>query len=352
MKNDEQKQVHKDIFEKRMDRRDFIQQTTKIAGVTFGLSLINPLGSVPVRAESVVAKSRVSVSLSNKKPSFQFGLVADAQYADIDSKGTRFYRASLDKLTEAVKTFNEHDLKFTVQLGDLIDRNESSFSKILPIYNKVNGPKYHVLGNHDYAMDAKSVANLLGMQNFYYDFGYDGWRFIVIDTNDLSTYANPIDSEKYRQSQNIYEVLKWSGAENAQTWNGGVGSDQMTWLRDVLKKSAQAGEKVVVIGHAPISPLNVHNAWNDEALVKELESAGNVAAYFNGHNHAGNYAEKNGIHYVNFKGMVETADTNAFSIVRVYHDRLEIKGFDREENRVLKIKQKRKTAIAKMVYHA
>lgn len=335
------------IFEKGMDRRQFLEKTTKLAGVSFGLAMISPLTSLPVKAES-----GASVHLSKDKPSFQFGLVADAQYADIETKGTRYYRASLEKLTEAVNTFNEHELTFTIQLGDLIDKNESSFSKILPIYNEVNGPKYHVLGNHDYAMDAKSVANLLEMPHFYYDFGYDGWRFIVIDTNDLSTYANPVGSEKYEKSQNIYEVLKWSGADNAQTWNGGVSSAQMNWLRDVLGRSAQAGEKVIVIGHSPISPLNVHNAWNDEALVKELEAAGNVIAYFNGHNHAGNYAEKNGIHYVNFKGMVETADTNAYSIVRVHPNRLEIKGYGREQNRVLKFDEKRIAANTNMLQHA
>ena len=67
-----------------------------------------------------------------------------------------------------------------------------------------------------------------------------------------------------------------------------------------------------------------------DAVIQELEAAGNVVAYFNGHNHAGNYGVKNGIHYVNLKGMVETSDTTSFSIVRVFKDRLEVDGFGRE----------------------
>ena len=185
-------------------------------------------------------------------------------------------------------------------------------------------------------MDANKVANLLGMPNFYYDFSQQGMRFVVLDTNDLSLYANPVGSEKYQHAKTVLDVLNWTGADNAQSWNGGVDSVQMAWLQDVLSRSVKAQEKVVVIGHHPIAPLNMHNAWNDEALIKMLESAGNVVAYFNGHNHVGNYAEKNGIHYVNFKGMVETADTNAYSIIQVYPDRLEIKGYGREQNRVLK----------------
>jgi hypothetical protein len=52
-----------------------------------------------------------------------------------------------------------------------------------------------------------------------------------------------------------------------------------------------------------------------------------VIAYLNGHNHAGNYAERDGIHYVNFHGMVDTPDSSAFAVVEIAGDRLEIRGF-------------------------
>jgi predicted phosphodiesterase len=357
MKNDEQshekkKQMLEKVFDKEIDRRAFLLQTTKIAGVAIGLSLLNPLGSIPVWAAS--NDSDKSNGLSQEKPSFQFGLVADAQYADQDTPpgSTRYYRASIGKLADAVQTFNENDVTFTIHLGDTIDRVASNFSRILPIFNQLKGPKYNLLGNHDYAMDAKTVANVLGMPNFYYDFSYDGWRFVVLDTNDLSLYANPVGSEKYQHSKTALDVLSWSGADNAQSWNGGVDSVQMTWLQDVLSKSVKAGEKVVICGHHPVAPLNKHNAWNFQALVKVFESSGNVVAYFNGHNHDGNYAEKNGIYYVNFKGMVETPDTNAYAIIRVYPDRLEIKGYGREPNRVLKIGKESNTEVAKEMQHA
>jgi hypothetical protein len=63
----------------------------------------------------------------------------------------------------------------------------------------------------------------------------------------------------------------------------------------------------------------------------------NFVAYFNGHNHAGNYGETGGKHFLNFKGMVDTPDTTAYSIVEVYGDRIEVRGVGREENRTLKI---------------
>jgi len=54
-----------------------------------------------------------------------------------------------------------------------------------------------------------------------------------------------------------------------------------------------------------------------------------VKAYINGHNHKGKYGIKGGIHYLTCKGMVDS-ETTAYSIVRVYHDRLELSGYGRE----------------------
>ncbi|MBS4192626.1 metallophosphoesterase [Bacillus sp. FJAT-49705] len=288
-------------------------------------------------ALTAVSPSASALAKNDDKPKFEFGIVPDAQYCDCDANGTRYYRNSLDKLLEASQTFNREDVDFTVQLGDLIDRNISSFSSILPIYNTIEGPKFHVLGNHDFPVTTDQVVDILDMPNQYYDFKYKNWRFVVLDTNDLSLYANPVDSEKYQQAQAMYNSLKNNNEINAQTWNGGVSNEQLTWLRGVLDKAAQTNEKVVVFSHMPVYPKNEHNVWNDEAVINELEATGNVVAYFNGHNHAGNYAVKNGIHYVNLKGMVETADTNSYSVVRVYKDRLEVDGYGRETDRVLKI---------------
>jgi manganese-dependent ADP-ribose/CDP-alcohol diphosphatase len=288
-------------------------------------------------ALTAVIPANSTFAKSEEKPKFEFGIVPDIQYCDCNDNGTRFYRNSLDKLMEASQTLNQQDVDFTVQTGDLIDRNISSFSTILSYFNEIEGPKYHLLGNHDFPVTTDQVVDILNMPNQYYDFKYKNWRFISLDTNDLSLYANPADSEKYQQAQEMYNSLKENNEINAQTWNGGVSEEQLTWLRGVLDKAAQANEKVIVFSHMPVYPANEHNVWNDEAVIAELEAAGNVVAFFNGHNHAGNYGVKNGIHYLNLKGMVDTADTNAYSIVRVYKDRLEVDGFGRETDRILTI---------------
>ena len=100
-----------------------------------------------------------------------------------------FTYTSKEKLKKCVKHFNQEDLSFVIHLGDFIDRNFSSFDEILPIYNSLHAPGYHVLGNHDFEVAdeyKELVPKKLGMPSKYYDFKIKNWRFICLDGNDLS----------------------------------------------------------------------------------------------------------------------------------------------------------------------
>ncbi|MBN2632621.1 MAG: hypothetical protein JXR66_03630 [Bacteroidales bacterium] len=61
----------------------------------------------------------------------------------------------------------------------------------------------------------------------------------------------------------------------------------------------------------------------------------NIIAWFSGHNHAGNYGNFNMIHFVTFRGMVETAERNSFAVVEVYPNKIWIKGSGREKSQIL-----------------
>nr|WP_246225298.1 metallophosphoesterase [Pseudochelatococcus lubricantis] len=275
-------------------------------------------------------------------PLFRFGVVADPQYAPVppNASKTRFYANSLWKLSEAIETLNGEDLKFVVTLGDIIDRHWESFSAILPLYDKLKHEKLFLLGNHDFDVAGdylQSVVRTVGMPSAYYDFAGGGYRFIVLDGNDVSTFAPPKGDPRRELADKRLAELKAQGAANAQSWNGSLSDTQFQWLQDTIGKASAANEKVIVLNHYPVYPANEHNLWDADRVVDLVSNSGNVVAYFNGHNHAGNYGERNGKHFLNFKGMVDTPTTTAFAIVEVYSDRLEIKGFGREENRTLKI---------------
>ncbi|WP_309083110.1 metallophosphoesterase [Chelativorans sp.] len=275
-------------------------------------------------------------------PLFRFGIIADPQYAPFPPKpgGTRFYANSLWKLTDAIDTLNKQDLRFVATLGDIIDRHWDSFGDVLPLYDTLRHDRFFVLGNHDFEVGQdylRSVVRTVGMSKAYYDFAGGGYRFIVLDGNDVSLFAPPNGDPRLEIAAERLARLKEAGAENAQSWNGSLSDEQFAWLGDTLDKAKLAGERVIVLSHYPVYPKNMHNLWDSERIVELLTSHDHVVAFFNGHNHAGNYGEIGGKHFVNFRGMVETPAETAYSVVEIHEDRIEVIGFGREQSRSLKI---------------
>lgn len=274
--------------------------------------------------------------------SFRIGIISDPQFSPVPPNLTlnRFYGNSLWKMQEAIADLNKEELRFVATLGDIIDRSWESFGYILPMYDTLKHPKVYLLGNHDYEVGRdylRSVVRTVGMPSAYYDFSGGGWRFIVIDGNDVTTFAPPVGDPRREIAAERLAKLKATGAENAQSWNGSLSDAQFAWLRDTLDKARAANERVIVMGHYPLFPANIHNMWDAPKIVELLTSYDNFVAYFCGHNHAGNYGEIGGRHFMNFKGMVDTPTTTAYSVVEFHPDRLEIQGRGRETNRTLRI---------------
>lgn len=277
----------------------------------------------------------------DKTPLFSFGAIADCQYCDGDSERRR-YRLSPEKLQKCVDHLNTVELSFVVHLGDFIDKHWESFDVVVPIYQQLKAPHYHVLGNHDFSVaDDKKllVPERLGMPSRYHSFEREDWRFIIVDGNDLSLYAHPKGSERHKESVAVRETFE----KKPPHYNGGVGDGQIKWLRAEFKAAEATSQRVVLFCHFPIFPKNGHNLWNDSEVTELLAEYSHIIAWINGHNHAGNYGEKDGIHYLTLKGMVDTEETS-YAIIDVYSERLEVRGFGRESNRTLEIPRERQAA--------
>ena len=267
-----------------------------------------------------------------QQPLFSFGVMADVQYCDCDNAGTRHYRSSVRKLQAAVDTFNQKDIAFVVSLGDYIDRNFNSFDTLNQITSRLKVPLYHVIGNHDYSVETtyqEDVLQVLGLKERYYDFGKAGWRFIALDGNFVSIHGTPKDDKRHETAIAMLEALKEKEAPNAYDWNGAVGSEQLQWLKKKLAKAKKKNEKVILLCHFPLTPEDgAETLWDARQLRNLLKNKDHVFAYFNGHAHKERYLHDDGVHYFTFAGMVEE-ETNAFAIVHVYKDHLEIQGYDR-----------------------
>jgi len=130
-----------------------------------------------------------------------FGAIADCQYCDVVRTSGRRYALSNEKLASCVDALNQMDLAYTIHLGDFIDRDWKSFDVVGPIFERLQMPHYHVLGNHDFSVAdhlKKDVPSQMGMPSNYYDFSQDGWRYVILDGNDVSFHAYPKKSSLLR----------------------------------------------------------------------------------------------------------------------------------------------------------
>ncbi len=271
-------------------------------------------------------------------PLFSFGMISDIQYCDCDHEGSRYYRESLKKLTSCVNDLNSKNLSFVVSLGDLIDRDFTSYDRVFNILDQLNAPIYHVLGNHDFSVadqEKTAVPNKLGISDTYYDFAIGDWRFIVLNGCEISLFAPLENTKEYRRARLLYNQLKLNNAHNAIDWNGAISTDQFRWLKNNIKTSEEKGEKVIIFCHFPVYPKVVHNLWNYKTLLSFFSRKEHIVAYFSGHNHQGSYATLKHTHYLTLTAMVETPDKTAWCTVDVFNDRLEVTGFGREKSRVL-----------------
>lgn len=72
-----------------------------------------------------------------------------------------------------------------------------------------------------------------------------------------------------------------SSTPNAQAWNGGLGADQIAWLRKQLADAAAAGERVIVACHHPLAPGSapeMYLAWDHDKIRAILEEKPGVVA--------------------------------------------------------------------------
>lgn len=241
----------------------------------------------------------------------RFGLVTDLHYADREPANTRHYRDSLDKLAEAVAHMNGAELDFAVDLGDLKDQDEPPVEartqdylrRIEGAFKGFQGPRYHVLGNHD--MDSLSkdqfqaeIENTgIPMDQTFYSFDRKGLHGVVLDACHRSD-GTPYDHGDF----------DWTDAN--------VPAAQLDWLK---KDLAAAKGFAIVFAHQRLDgegKLFVKNAAEVRAV---LEESGKVLAVFQGHDHPGAYNLTNGIHYYTLKAMVEGPgkENNAYAVAEL-----------------------------------
>ncbi len=279
----------------------------------------------------------INATAQDDEPLIRFGLIADIQYADCDAAGSRFYRNSLQKLADCVDSLNLQKVAFTINLGDVIDRNFTGIDSVLIRLNRLENKVFNTTGNHDYSgvTDNQTLYDKLGMVSEYYAFKRQNWVFILLNTNEVSDYANIAGTAKEQELTAMRAHLRSSGGRQNASYNGGISGEQLQWFNEQLAEAEKTGNKVLVFSHHPLYPESGFTALNNMEILHVIGNYSCVKAIFSGHHHAGNFARFNNIPVITVEGLIETEYDNAFGIVNIYDDKIVIKGQGRMRSREL-----------------
>jgi manganese-dependent ADP-ribose/CDP-alcohol diphosphatase len=285
-------------------------------------------------ALTAAAKARAAEG----EPMFRIGAIADPQFADRDDAPPRRFRLALKKFVAAVAELNRHDLSFVALLGDFIDGGWENFAPMLGAARATKHPWRFVLGNHDFNVadgEKPAVPALLGLPARHYAFDHGGWRFLVLDAGDLSTFAWPAGGAEDALGRKAHEEKY----PEAKPWNGGIGEKQLSWLDGELARADAEGVPVTMMCHMPIHPGadDSTRMWNADEVLARIVPHPSAKLWLDGHEHDGGYAETAGLHFLNLKGMLDGEET-AFAILEYYPGRIAVRGFGREESRSLELR--------------
>jgi len=267
-------------------------------------------GSLALSALSCGSRFRPGV----RRGAARFGIVTDIHFADADRVGTRYYRHSIAKLNECVKQMNMQTVDFLIELGDFKDQNNPPVEKrtishlqtIETVFQKFNGPTYHVLGNHD--MDSISKKQFLrnventgiSSRRSYYSFDLNDLHFVILDANYKS------DGTDYDHGN-----FKWTDTN--------VPLPELKWLKRDL---AAARGRIIVFTHQLLDGVGGQYVKNAAQVRQILQDSGKALAVFQGHHHQGGYSRIGGIHYYTLKAMVEGPgpENSSYAIVQAMPD--------------------------------
>lgn len=273
-----------------------------------------------------------------QKQLLKIGVFADCQAAQTETRKGRCYTKSATKLKEAITEFNDNDAKLVVSMGDLIDRDLYTLKQIDTVLQTLKKPFYHVLGNHDFLLDAMDdVQRVTNTRPPYYrSIKQNGVRLILLNSNENAIYTTLRETPEREKVEQILAEYKKTGAMNAQPINGMVSAEQMKWIEEELKQATAAKEVVVVMSHHPLIYLNnMGTMLNNEQVISLLEKYDCVKAHISGHFHLGGHFTRKNIHYLVLLGMVETSN-NRYAMLDIYDDRIVVEGRGDEQSREMK----------------
>jgi len=230
-------------------------------------------------ADSALLSSAMFLPVSqidaSKSSTLRFGVIADL-HQDVMHDGPKRMEAFIEDM-------EERKPDFIIQLGDFC-RPYNYNKVIMDLWKRFQGPRYHVIGNHD--MDGgftrKQVVDFWEVEGKYYSFDLNGYHLVILDGNDQD--PRPERPEGYARY---------------------IGKEQLEWLETDLD---QTDLPVIVFCHQGLDN-DLGGIYNGTESRLVLERANKKAGFqkvilvFSGHHHQDYYNVINDIHYIQINSM-------------------------------------------------
>jgi len=241
----------------------------------------------------------------------QIGIVTDVHAHDLDSPLEGKLMASYpERLGAFINAMNAWPADLVIELGDFVNGwvvlgiepgNPYRIPQILEeaeaIYSRFDGPRYHVIGNHDvYNLSKEEYLERVNITSTYYSFDAGAYHVVILDV-------------QYDEGGNDL-AYTYTGVR------GFVPKTEMEWLQEDL---AGTDRPTIVCVHQMLDTEPTEAGWtligNAVEVRALLAESGVVIAVFQGHDHANRYSLIDGIHYITFKALVDQGTPPSWAYV-------------------------------------
>ncbi|ACU64062.1 outer membrane protein assembly factor BamB family protein [Chitinophaga pinensis] len=214
---------------------------------------------------------------------FRFALASDTHIGN---------KSGAEDLERTVLDINNHpDIAFVLFSGDITEfGSDEEIQLAKSIISKLNKPWYIVPGNHD-----------------------SNWS-----ESGCNTFLNVFGGETFSFRYKGYWFLGTSCGPNMRMGPGQVPREDLTWLKEQLRKEKDKKVPVIFVNHYPQD--SALNNWYEQL---EMLKDRNLKAILCGHGHANRKYDFEGIPGIMCRSNLRAkADTGAYNIISLVHDSL------------------------------
>lgn len=234
----------------------------------------------------------------------RLGIFTDLHAHDADSPLDGFEMVDWpERLSACVDAMNVWPADLMIQLGDFVngrfvlggefvgaERVPEILEEAVAVYATFNGPRHYVLGNHDvHDLTKSEFLERVGAEATTSSFDAGGYHFVLLDAQYHTDGTDCANEFWYMQGSIPPETLAWLQADLAESRLPTIVCIHQRLDVDVCDRTG------------------VPQVANYLDARDVLESAGDVIAVFQGHDHRAEHNEIAGIHYITFSELMGRA---------------------------------------------